>query len=385
MGWTGTESAERKHVEEKRGMSRSLAVRKAVFTVAVVVTLALIMIAALTDEWLLTAIAVGLAFGFAMQQGGFCGAAILSLVVLLEDRKGVVGAGIAISVAMAGFAVMSVLGVVTPNAKPLHLMPAIIGGLIFGAGMVLAGGCVSGSLFKAGEGRVPSMLALVGIGIGTNMAGPGLFGPWRQAVIGVTREVSAGPGLNDVLGLSYSSVAAVLGVVTFAVLVFVARRQGRGASGASFFELIATKGWSFAAAGLFIGVLGWLAYLSSAACGRNYPLGVTHGVMALFSSVVGGQTEIRWWLALEVMAIVAGSSISAWLRGGLKLRSADASTLLISFLGGVLVGAGAVLAGGCFVGNILSGWALLSIHTLIFGVCVVIANWVTTILYMRGV
>jgi len=365
-------------------MRESLAARKTVFTIAILVTVALVAIASITGEWLLTAIAVGLAFGFASQQAGFCGSAILSSVVLLKDRKGVVGAGIAIVTAMVGFAVMAALGLITPNAKSLHLLPAIVGGLVFGVGMVLAGGCVHGSLFKAGEGRVPSILALIGIGIGTNMVGPGLFGPWRKAVVGATREISAGPGIHDTLGLSYTSVAAVLGAVTLVALLFVARRQRQGASAASLFERIATKGWSFAAAGIFIGVIGWLAYLSSAASGRNYPLGVTHGVMALFSRVVGGQTEIRWWLGMEVMAIVAGSAVSAWLRGGLKLRSADASTLLIALLGGVLVGAGAVIGSGCFIGNMLSGWALLSIHSLIFGVCTIIANWVTTILYLRG-
>ena len=66
-------------------MSKSIAAKKTVFTIAVVVTVALIAIASLTGEWLLTAIAVGLAFGFAMQQAGFCGSAMLSSVVLLKD------------------------------------------------------------------------------------------------------------------------------------------------------------------------------------------------------------------------------------------------------------------------------------------------------------
>ncbi len=365
-------------------MSAGSRKKRVVFSLAIFSIVTLIVAAFMTGEWLLTAIAVGLAFGFAMEQAGFCGSAILSSVVLHKDQRGVVGAGIAICTAMLGFSFMATLGWITPNPKPLQLLPAIVGGLVFGCGMVLAGGCVSGSLFKAGQGRLPSMLALIGIGIGTNMVAPGVFGPWRQAVTDVTREVSAGPGINDALGAGFVPTAAVVGVIGLSTLFFIVRRQRQGGAGASLFERAATTGWSFATSGVFIGALGWLAYLSSAACGRNYPLGVTHGVMALFSRVVGGQVEVRWWLGLEVMAIVLGSAVSAWLRGTLKLRSADASTLLISLVGGILVGAGAVFGGGCFVGNMLSGWALLSLNSLIFGVCVILANWATTIVYLRG-
>ena len=42
-------------------------------------------------------------------------------------------------------------------------MPAIIGGVIFGFGMTIAGGCTVGSSWRAGEGHVKLWLALVGI------------------------------------------------------------------------------------------------------------------------------------------------------------------------------------------------------------------------------
>lgn len=367
-------------------MAGTSSAKRVVFGLATLVTAGLAAAAWLTGEWLLTAVALGIAFGFAMQQSGFCGSAILSSVVLLEERRGAVGAGIAIFASMAGFAALAGLGLVTANPKPLELLPAVVGGLAFGSGMVLAGGCVSGSLFKAAEGRVPSMLALVGIGVGTNLVGPGVLGPWRQAAVAATREISAGPGLHDTLGLPFSWVGGAVGLAGLAALLALARRKGGGAKPeASLFDRVATRGWSFATAGLVIGVLGWLAYLSSAACGRSYPLGVTHGVMAPFAVLVNAGTAIPWWLALLVLGVLVGSALSAWLRGQLELRSADAATLLVSLGGGVLVGAGALFAGGCFIGNIVSGWALLSIHTLIFGLCTIAANWATTILYLRGI
>jgi hypothetical protein len=43
------------------------------------------------------------------------------------------------------------------------------------------------------------------------------------------------------------------------------------------------------------------------------------------------------------------------------------------------------LATGCVVGNILSGWALMSVGMVLFGVVTILANWATTVLYLRGV
>jgi len=342
--------------------------------------------AGITGQWVLTAIVIGFLFGFAMQRASFCGSSILSLFVLERDSRPVVGAGIAILVAMLGFAGMSALGWVVPNPKPFALLPAVVGGLVFGVGMVLAGGCVSGSLFKAGEGRVASMLALLGIGVGTNMAGPGLMGATRKAVVAATEGVELPAGVHTVFGLGYGVLGAVVAVVGLLLLWGLSRRSKATrdvdrAEASSFL----VRPWSYITAGVFIGVLGWFAYLSSAASGRNYPLGVTHGVMALFSLVVGGKTAVKLWLALEVAAIVAGSAFSAWLRNGLRLRSVDPAALIVAFVGGVLVGAGAVCGSGCFVGNMLSGWALFSWHSLLFGVTAILANWATTILYLRGV
>jgi hypothetical protein len=49
------------------------------------------------------------------------------------------------------------------------------------------------------------------------------------------------------------------------------------------------------------------------------------------------------------------------------------------------MGGGAVLAAGCNIGNILSGWAQLSIGSLVAGVFIILGNWLMTyLLFMRG-
>jgi hypothetical protein len=133
-----------------------------------------------------------------------------------------------------------------------------------------------------------------------------------------------------------------------------------------------------------IGVLGWVAYVASSTTGRNFPLGATGGVSNSFGWLVRGELPGNTWTMLLVAGAIIGSGLSAKLRGGWKLRSADPETLLWALVGGLLVGFGASVARGCFIGNMISGLALLSLHSASFALCVVLANWATTIVYLRG-
>jgi len=162
-------------------------------------------------------------------------------------------------------------------------------------------------------------------------------------------------------------------------------------------------------AGLLIGILGAAAYLSSAASGRNYPLGVTHGVV--FAQLVVTDQNLNYvyrpapppsdgapvqspaavpgknvsvWLICLILSLIAGSWFSARLSGTARLIAKPPEQIVIGFVGSLLVGAGAALATGCVIGNILSGIALMSVGMVFFAVVVVLANWATTYLYLMG-
>ena len=49
-----------------------------------------------------------------------------------------------------------------------------------------------------------------------------------------------------------------------------------------------------------------------------------------------------------------------------------------------MLGTGAAIAGGCVIGNILSGLALMSVGSILFAIVVVLANWATTYFYLMG-
>jgi hypothetical protein len=70
--------------------------------------------------------------------------------------------------------------------------------------------------------------------------------------------------------------------------------------------------------------------------------------------------------------------------GQAKLLPKPPDEVVVALIGGVLVGAGAAFATGCVVGNIMSGWALMSVGGIFFGGIVLLANWATTYLYLMG-
>ena len=76
---------------------------------------------------------------------------------------------------------------------------------------------------------------------------------------------------------------------------------------------------------------------------------------------------------------------AARLSGQARLLPKPPEQVLVAAVGGFLVGAGAALATGCIIGNILSGWALMSLGMVAFAMVTVLANWATTVLYLRGV
>ena len=72
------------------------------------------------------------------------------------------------------------------------------------------------------------------------------------------------------------------------------------------------------------------------------------------------------------------------MNGAVRLLPKPPDELLFALFGGFLTGVGAALGTGCVVGNIMSGWALMSVGMILFGLVTIAANWVTTYVYLMG-
>lgn len=100
----------------------------------------------------------GNAFGFILQRSRFCFTASLRDPYITGSTSVTKAVLVALAITSIGFAAIQ-YGGTTPYIAPLSIATAI-GAVLFGIGMVIAGGCASGTLMRVGEGFWMNTLAL---------------------------------------------------------------------------------------------------------------------------------------------------------------------------------------------------------------------------------
>ncbi len=147
----------------------------------------------------------GFVYGMCLQYGRFCFSSAFRDLFAVGVPRMAVG----IVIAMVLFGTVSAFVTATGNST-FHAAPygihSVIAGFIFGVGMVLTGGCASGSLYKAGEGNATAMLVILSISVSqavfadiggwTNNLVPYA---WHQSAIakGLPPAINVGDGWMD--------------------------------------------------------------------------------------------------------------------------------------------------------------------------------------------
>ncbi len=103
----------------------------------------------------------------------------------------------------------------------------------------------------------------------------------------------------------------------------------------------------------------------------------------------GKSGPLRDWLVFEILGVILGGALSAYLAGRLRRgidmgpRSAHRTRLLLAFSAGVMMAFGAKLARGCTSGQALTGGALLSVGSWIFIVAAFAAGYAFAPLFRK--
>jgi hypothetical protein len=333
---------------------------------------------------------VGVLFGFALQRGRFCMNSAFRDIILGRDFTLFKALGAAILVSMIGFSLMAITGIVTLAPKPLMWGANLVGGLVFGMGMVLAGGCASGITYRSGEGMMGALMAVLGFGLSAMMAATGVLNPILKSLQNTKIMTADDKALTlaNVFGLDLKFTMLILAVIIIGVWIALAQRnksaaQSFGENPKSIGEAVFKKGWNWLPTGIVVGLIGMLSFPLSAAAGRNYPLGITGGWVNIFQSLIKWQAVVEEkvkitalnWEGAEVLGIVLGALVAAWIAGEFAIRAPEPKLLLQTFLGGLLMGFGAVVSSGCNIGHILSGVPQLSVGSILGGLSIVAGGW----------
>lgn len=337
---------------------------------------------------IITGLAVGAALGFILQRGRFCITGAFRDLWVSRSWRWLTAFLLAIAVQALGVAVLTALGVIAPEFPQLSVVATVAGSFLFGVGIILAGGCATGTYYRAGEGLVGSWFALVAYALAAAASKTGLLAPLTAWVKGLwTTSLTTIPatiGLPDWAGVLI--LAGLTALIVHRQVVQARTRtapvqlpaQRRGLA-----HLLLEKQWNPLITGALVGLIAIVAWPVSWASGRHDGLGITTPSSNLVGLIVTGDSSRLDWGVLLVLGIVLGSYIAAKASGEFRVRVPSAQVINRSIAGGLLMGVGAAWAGGCSIGNALvqtsllswQGWVAFTFQILGVGA----AAWVTLI------
>jgi hypothetical protein len=302
----------------------------------------------------LSALGTGLLFGYVIQRGGFCLTRAVSNVVLTGDATILRAYVLALLVAIVGVQILTATGVVDIPIRPLHWLSNVLGGLLFGVGMILSGGCSGSTWYRVGEGAVGAWVVLLGFAIGATTVRVGALAPLRATLLTPVLTIGSGeaPTLYNVLGVSPWVVIAVLAV---AAGWWLARGRGEPEHGK----------WHWPLTGAAVGVMITVGWWASTFGDR--PGGITFAANTgelLTYPMVGFPTRVTWGM-LMALGVPVGAFVSAYRAGEFRWKLPPGWSVVKIFAGGLLMGGSALIAEGCNINQGLTNSATLALGSLL--------------------
>ncbi|GAB4563955.1 MAG: YeeE/YedE family protein [Anaerolineae bacterium] len=354
----------------------------------------------------------GLAYGFALQRGRFCFASAFRDLFLLQQSRTLRAILAGMAVATLGFALImsnlvpnTAIGVLPPEAHVIPLgLHSVVGGILFGIGMVLAGGCVSGTLYRMGEGYVASWVTASGILIGLWGASKTWNWWWINHIS--KRQPVWLPHLFGYGGAIALTLAALIGL--FLLALWWEARSGvmfpepvHGTSGADFrsrlrdlWGVVFVRAWPVTTTGIVLGAINVFEYayqhpwgvtgeLSRWADALASLVGLSAGPLMGMDQLAGcaltaetGGGFLTHGLILNT-GLIFGSWLAATLAGEFKIRRPRQRIRYAQSIGGgVLMGYGAGLAVGCTIGAMFSAIPSLAVNGWAFAISLTVGAFV---------
>lgn len=336
---------------------------------------------------LLTGLALGVVLGFVMQRGRFCVTGMIRDIFTQKSWRGFNALLIVIAVHAIGLGILTSAGIISPEAREFAPLAVVLGGTLFGMGIILAGGCASGTWYRSGEGLVGSWIALAMYALSAAAMNAGALTWLDEAATSWTVGQST---LHGTLGISiWWLIVPFSALVGYLTVRFLKQEKSRPQLATlkpkktGLAHILAEKPWHFYSTALIVGLLGVLAWPLSAATGRNSGLGITTPSSDVARFFTTGDLERINWGTLLVLGLLAGSFIAAKASGEFRVRVPDATQAKRSVGGGTMMGVGAVMAGGCNVGNGMVQTSLFSYQGWVALLFIAVGIWVGAKLWLK--
>ena len=324
------------------------------------------------SQWVLwLALAIGVVYGIVGQVSGFCLNSALRQQLTANDGTKLRAFALAMLVAIIGSQTLDAAGVVdlsesiyqTPQASWLL---TVLGGILFGFGMIRARGCGARALVLLGQGNLRSLVVLLIVGISAFMTLSGVLGPLRTSLTDATLVTMQSSTFTSEAG-RWGFVAVFGGLLLAFVLKdrrFLSERL-QVVSGV-LIGLLVVCGW------LVTGWVGFDEFEPTALVSLTFvaPVGST----IQYAMISTGMT-LSFGIVV-VIGVVLGSFLTARATGKFSLTGFDKGTDMPRYLvGAVCMGVGGALALGCSVGQGLTGMSTLSFVSMLAFAGICIGGW----------
>lgn len=308
----------------------------------------------------LIGLAGGMVLGLAARLGDFCTLGALESAVYGRDQKRLRLWGIVLGVAILATQFGAMAGVIDLSGTFYHALQwnplgSIVGGLLFGYGMALAGNCGFGALVRFGGGDLRSLVVVVVMGIFGFVALSGPLAPLRTALFPQPEATGPQGILHDLSALGLPSAAVIAGLGAALFVWALSHPSLRARIDMVLWGVAAGLAVAFCFAGTT-----WLADASLGSVpveGPSFTAPVGRTLIFLMTSTAGG---INFSVG-SVVGVMLGALIGSAIRGLFRWEACEDPRELGRQVGGaVLMGIGGVVAMGCSVGQGLTAFAALA-------------------------
>lgn len=338
---------------------------------------------------LISGVGVGILFGFVLQRGRYCMNSAFRDVIFVNDYTLMRSYCLALVVAIVGANLLEDFGFLGDDGlrrQSFNIIANIVGGYLFGLGIVMAGGCGSGIIYRIGEGYTSAIVGTLGFATSLLATYNGPLKPVMQYLksfkvsIGQGEDAVTNPALWDLVG-GASVKWVVIGVLAVVLLTVVWKGNPLKAT--------ARKGFAWPLTGLLLGGVLVLAIWGSYFWGgQARGLSAAGPTSEAFLAVTMANSMAKFdpmfdfwgiftatWSALYIFGIPLGAYLSAKGLNEFKWQAPPAQELVRVFLGSLIMGFGAATAGGCTIGHALTGVSSLALSSIVATVFMILGNW----------
>ncbi|WP_323769919.1 YeeE/YedE family protein [Antarctobacter sp.] len=320
------------------------------------------------------ALILGAVFGLLAERTRFC----LRRGLVGEDRRAALGVWLtALGFALLGTQAAAAMDWISFGdhrflATDLPVAAIVIGGALFGAGMVLTRGCVSRLTVLTASGNLRALTVLAVFAVVAHATLKGILAPIRTTLAEVTVPLGETTSLAALPGGATLWTA----LLAAAALAYALRSGNRwqALAGAALIGLLVPLGW--------VGT-GFILYDDFDPIAMESLAFTSTWSDTLFWTVASTSIPAGFGVGL-VGGVLAGAFVSALAAGRFQWQSFSSPSETGRYLAGAsLMGVGGVLAGGCTVGAGLSGVPTLSIAALL-ALAAIVAGALLTNIVLSG-